>query len=245
MIKLFADGADMQGIKEAADNPRIAGFTTNPTLMRQAGVTDYEKFAKECIEYLAAKRPETCLSLEVFDDDIEGMYNQAIKIQSWGAMKRYRVFVKIPVMNTKKVPTYDLVRRLSDINVNCNVTAVFTKEQVEKVTRALNPDTHGIISIFAGRIADAGVDPVEVVRHGAALLGHVKFLSHKVKILWASAREPYNYIQAEQCRCDIITMTPQMIKKLDMFGKDLEEYSHETVEMFYNDAVKSGFKITL
>jgi len=245
MIKLFADGADMEGIKQAANDPRIVGFTTNPTLMRQAGVTDYEVFANECIDYLASTRPETCLSLEVFDDDLDVMHQQAIKIQSWGAMKKYRVYVKIPVMNTQRVATYDLVQDLSRLGVNCNVTAVFTKEQIENVAAALDPNVKGIISIFAGRIADAGVDPVGIVRHAVAVLGHVSFVNGNIQTLWASPREPFNFIQAELCGCDIITMTPQLIKKLNTFGKDLTQFSYETVKMFYDDAVKSGFNIKL
>lgn len=243
MIKLFADGADMEGIKQAASNPKITGFTTNPTLMRQAGVTDYEKFANECIDYLSQTRPETCLSLEVFADDINEMHSQAVKIQQWGALKKYRVYVKIPVMNTKREPTYDLIGDLSSLGVNVNVTAVFTKEQIDNILDALDPTVKSIVSIFAGRIADAGVDPVEIVRHCVAGLGHVKFLNGNVQTLWASPREPYNYVQAEQCGCDIITMTPQLIKKLDTFGKDLTDFSYETVKMFYDDACKSGFSI--
>lgn len=243
MIKLFADGADMEGIKAAASNSKIAGFTTNPTLMRQAGVTDYEKFALECIDYLALHRPETCLSLEVFADDLKEMHAQAIKIQSWGALKKYRVYVKIPVMNTKREPTYDLISDLSMLGVNVNVTAVFTKEQIDNILDALDPTVKSIISIFAGRIADTGVDPVNIVRHAVTAGSEVKFNSRNIQTLWASPREPFNYIQAEQCGCDIITMTPQLIKKLDTFGKDLTNFSYETVKMFYDDACLSGFTI--
>lgn len=250
MIKLFADGADMDGIRQAAANPKIVGFTTNPTLMRQAGVTNYESFAKECIQYLSYNRPDTCLSLEVFADDFETMYKQAIKIHSWGELQKYSVYVKVPVMNTLRATSYNLVKRLSKEGVRCNVTAVFTKEQIDEVVGVLNPSVESIISIFAGRIADAGTDPVGIVKYAATkiksdagLFVDGKF--PKIETLWASPREPYNYIQAEQCGCNIITMTPQLIKKLDTFGKDLTQFSYETVKMFYDDAVKSQFNIAL
>lgn len=250
MLKLFADGADMLGIKNAAGDERVSGFTTNPTLMRQAGVTSYEEFAHECIEFLASARPETCLSLEVFADDVDTMYRQAIKIQSWGAMRKYRVYVKIPVMNTKRENTYDLIKSLSALGVNVNVTAVFTKEQIDRVVSALDPRVKSIVSIFAGRIADAGVDPVDIVKHAVNRITtdsnlYVEDKHPSIQTLWASPREIYNYVQAQNCGCNIITMTPELIKKLNTFGKDLTDYSYETVKMFYDDACKSGFKINL
>lgn len=250
MIKLFADGADMVGIKNAASDPRVSGFTTNPTLMRQAGVTNYEEFAHECIEFLASTRPETCLSLEVFADDIDTMHRQATKIQSWGAMKKYRVFVKIPVMNTKRENTYELIKDLSAIGVNVNVTAVFTKEQIDKILDVLDPRVKSIVSIFAGRIADTGVDPVEIVKHAVKKIAtegsrYIDDRYPSIETLWASPREIYNYVQAKLCGCNIITMTPELINKLKLIDKDLTDYSYETVKMFYDDACKSGFKIDL
>ena len=243
MIELYADGADLEGIKTAAKNPKITGFTTNPTLMRQAGVTDYKAFALEAIEHLKANRPETNISLEVFADDEESMYVQAKEINSWA--NGYDVFIKIPVTNTKGEPTYNLIKRLSNEGVKVNVTAIFTYEQSCAVVDALNLDTPSIISIFAGRIADTGLDPEPIVKDCISYYYNVKLQSSKAKFLWASSREAFNYYHANDCDCDIITMTPDLIKKVGGFGKDLTQFSLETVQMFYNDAASSGFTIDI
>ena len=236
MIKLFSDGADFDGIVEASKNNKISGFTTNPTLMRQAGIQNYTVFAHRTIAYLEENRPETCLSLEVFADDLQNMYHQAKKIHSWSP--NYTVYVKIPVMNTSGVPNYDLINKLSHEGLSLNVTAVFTFEQVKEVYKQLDPKSKSIISIFAGRIADAGYDPVDVVYKSVLIKD-----TANVEFLWASSREAYNYVQAQKAGCDIITMTPDLIKKVGKFGKDLNEFSLETCKMFYNDAVASGYRI--
>lgn len=237
MIQLFADGADTNGIMKAAEDQRISGFTTNPTLMRQAGVTNYTEFAKNIISALSEKRPETCLSLEVFADDFEEMYSQALKIDSWGRERSYDVYVKIPVTNTEGKSSAQLVKRLVDSRVKVNVTAVFTIEQTINTLVNLNKDVKSIISIFAGRIADTGVDPVPLMKE------IVRINDGLSQILWASPREVLNYVHAKCCLCDIITMTPDLIKKMDNFGKDHNEFSLDTVKMFYNDATKSGYSI--
>lgn len=240
-IEIYADGADYKGIVEAAKNPRITGFTTNPTLMKQAGISNYEEFARKVIGDLKHFRPETNISLEVFADDTESMYNQAKKIASWGDEVGYDVFVKIPVMNTKGETNYGLIEKLSYEGVKVNVTAIFTTEQTHYVLSSLYKETPAIVSIFAGRIADAGVDPekkmIECVRKN--------FESPRpyAKFLWASTREVYNLFQAERSGAHIITMTHDQIKKLSNIGKDLTQFSQETVQMFYNDAVSSGFNI--
>jgi transaldolase len=240
-MKLFADGAGMDGIIEAAKNENIVGFTTNPTLMRQAGITDYTDFAKTVIDYLSYNRPGTSLSLEVFADDYENMVNQARIIDSWGEEYNYDVYVKIPVMNTKSSASYNLLSKLSGEGIKLNVTAVFTENQIDSVLENLRPDVPSIVSIFAGRIADAGQDPEYYIDY--AVNARNKFEIDNAEILWASTREAYNYIQAEKSGADIITMTPDLIKKMKNFGKDLNQYSLETVKMFYDDAVTSGFKI--
>jgi transaldolase len=242
MIELYADGADLEGIKTAANNPKITGFTTNPTLMRQAGVTDYKAFALEAIEYLKANRPETNISLEVFADDEESMYAQAKEINSWA--NGYDVFIKIPVTNTKGEPTYNLISRLSNDGVKVNVTAIFTYEQSCAVVDVLNLETPSIISIFAGRIADAGIDPVPLVTKCMKYYDNqATMFPSRIKFLWASSREAFNYHHANSSGCDIITMTPDLIKKVGGFGKDLTQFSLETVQMFFNDAQSSGFTI--
>lgn len=239
MIKLFADGADMNGIIEAAANPNIVGFTTNPTLMRQAGVTDYVDFAKTAIKYLAEQRPGTSLSLEVFADDYENMLTQARIIDLWGDEFGYDVYVKIPVMNTKSSPSYGLISQLSGEGIKVNVTAVFTVDQIKNVLDNLRNDVPAIVSVFAGRIADAGVDPMPIIETGLQM----RDVDSAIDFLWASTREAYNFVQANECGCDIITMTPDLIKKMKNFGKDLTQYSLETVKMFYDDSVKSRYVI--
>jgi len=240
-IEIYADGADYKGIMEAAKNDRITGFTTNPTLMKAAGVTDYQKFAVSIIQELAHFRPDTNISLEVFADDTESMYLQAKKIKSWGDAAGYDVFVKIPVMNTKGEHNYGLVEKLSAEGVKVNVTAIFTPEQTHRVLQALDTVTPAIVSIFAGRIADAGVDPEWKVTE--CMRKNFEHPRPHAKFLWASTREVFNLIQAERVGCDIITMTHDQIKKLNNIGKDLTEFSQDTVKMFYNDALASGYNI--
>lgn len=243
-IEIYADGADWDGILKAAENPRVTGFTTNPTLMRQAGIDNYELFAKNIIRTLAEKRPGTNISLEVFADDYEGMYAQAKKISSWGEECNYDVFVKIPVTNTQGEPNYNLVRRLNEENVKVNVTAVFTPNQTHNVLEAItNSDCPVIISIFSGRIADTLRDPVMWTKQciGEAMDKPEEF--DKIKFLWASCREVYHLRMAELSGCHIITMLHDQIKKINLEGKDLTKFSQETVQMFYNDAKASGYRI--
>jgi len=244
MIEIYADGADFNGILKAAENPRVTGFTTNPTLMKQAGVTNYELFAHDIISALKLRRPGTNISLEVFADDIENMYIQAKKIASWGEQYDYDVFVKIPVTNTKGEPNYSLIKRLNEEGVKVNVTAVFTAPQTRDILDHItNPNVPVIISIFAGRIADTLRDPVNWTKQcvGEFLDKPVEF--DKIKFLWASCREQYHLVMAEQSGCQIITMLHDQIKKLDLQSKDLNKFSQETVQMFYNDAQASGYRI--
>ena len=243
MVKLFADGADFDGIAKAAENEKIVGFTTNPTLMKQAGVTDYEQFARTTIKYLSTTRPGTSLSLEVFADDLPTMTKQALKIDEWGKEYNYDVYVKIPVTNTIGVSTAPAYKMLSDSGVKCNVTAVFTQLQIMEVVENLNHFVPSIVSIFAGRIADAGMDPEEYIKFATSYFQRYRNGNTKVEFLWASCREPFNFMQADRSGCDIITMTPALIDKMKVFGKNLNQYSLETVQMFYNDAASSGFKI--
>lgn len=244
MIEIYADGADYDGILKAAENPVVKGFTTNPTLMKQAGITDYEKFARDIILKLKQTRPDTNISLEVFADEQDEMYVQAKKIASWGEEAGYDVFVKIPVTNTKGVPNYSLINKLNSEGVKVNVTAVFTQDQTAKIIECLSTTTPVIISIFAGRIADTMKDPVA---HTYKCISESWNLEpeqlESVKFLWASCREQYHLAMAQHAGCNIITMLHDQIKKLNLIGKDLEEFSQETVQMFYNDAIKSGYRI--
>jgi len=244
-MKLYADGADFDGIVKASKDPRISGFTTNPTLMAQAGVTDYKEFAHKTLAYLKSARPDTCISFEVFADDHENMVRQAYEISSWGDQYGYDVYVKIPVYFTNGGYTLKVINELSYKQVKLNVTAVFTRDQVTSIYNNLNKSVPSIISIFAGRIADTGVDPTDI-------FGYIKGLNRlhvnagfedKIEYLWASPREIYNYVQAEESGADIITMTPDLIKKLDLIGRNLEIYSLDTCKMFHDDAKKSGFTL--
>jgi len=209
----------------------IDGFTTNPTLMAKAGVKDYLDFAKNVLSKVKKKS----ISFEVFSDDLDEMYKQALILRDLGE----NVSVKIPVTNTKGMPTYSLIERLSNEGVKLNVTAVFTQAQIQSIYDVLNPEINSIISIFSGRIANAGIDPEPIVKFAVDLC--IKY--EKIEILWASPREVFNLVQAERCGCHIITMTPNLIKSTKDLGKDLDEYSLETVKMFYDDAAKSGFKL--
>lgn len=240
-IDIYADGADYEGILKFAENLSIKGFTTNPTLMKQAGIKNYELFAHDIISALKLRRPDTNISLEVFADDHGEMYSQAKKIAAWGADANYDVYVKIPVMNTLGGTSYGVIEKLSKEGVKVNVTAIFTPDQTTRVLQSLDNKTPSIISIFAGRIADAGVDPewkmTECMRR------RFEHPRPHAKFLWASTREVFNLFQAARIGCDIITMTHDHLKKMGNIGKDLTQFSQETVQMFYNDAVASGFRI--
>jgi transaldolase len=230
-VKLFADGADLAGIKEMAANANIAGFTTNPTLMRKAGITDYKSFALEVLKIV----PDRPVSFEVFADDFPTMEKQAFEIASWGK----HVNVKIPVTNTKGEFCGPLVKRLSDQGVHLNITAVMTMDQVQKITVQLSPNTPAIISIFAGRIADTGRDPVPIMAQAVKVMKS----KPKAELIWASPRELLNIFQADEVGCHIITATNDILNKLQLVGKDLNAYSLETVEMFYKDAQAACFSI--
>ena len=230
-IKLFADGADKQGILEMYQNPNIDGFTTNPTLMRKAGVTNYVSFSKEILEAV----PDKPISFEVFADEFKEMEQQALEISNWGE----NVYVKIPVMNTKMDPSYDLIRNLSRKDVKLNITAIMTLEQVRLVSEAVLGGPSCYVSVFAGRIADTGVDPVPLMQKALDILN----TAPNAELLWASPREVFNVYQAESIGCHIITATNDILKKLNLKAKNLTDYSQETVQMFYNDAQASGFKL--
>ncbi len=232
-VKIFADGADIKQMTELAADPRIKGFTTNPTLMRKAGVTDYARFAREVLDRIT-DRP---VSFEVFADDLPTMAAQAKVIAGWGA----NVNVKLPVTNTKGEFLGPVIRELSAAGVVVNVTAIMTLAQVRAVTECLSPDTPALVSVFAGRIADTGIDPVPMMRECVQILAS----RPKAELIWASPRELLNVIQASEIGCHIITVTPDILGKLKIVGKDLDQYSLETVEMFYRDATAAGFTIDL
>ena len=230
-VKLFADGADLAGIREMAANPMIKGFTTNPTLMRKAGVADYKSFALQVLGVVK----DLPISFEVFDDDFTEMEKQALEIASWGK----NVNVKIPVTNTRGEFCGPLAERLSRGGVQLNVTAVMTVDQVKRVADRLSPDTPAIVSVFAGRIADTGRDPVPIMAESVKVLKS----RPKAELIWASPRELLNIFQADAIGCHIITATNDILKKLSLVGKDLDRYSLETVEMFYKDAKAAGYRI--
>lgn len=230
-IKIFADGADMAGMVEMAANPLIKGFTTNPTLMRKAGISNYEGFAKEILQKIRDKP----ISFEVFSDDLPEMNRQARKIATWGD----NVYVKIPVTNTRGESTAPLVKELAHAGMKLNVTAVFTLKQVWEITCALKGGAPAVVSVFAGRIADAGVDPVP---HMQAAVEMVR-TAPGVELLWASPREILNIIQADQVGCDIITCTNDILKKAKTIGMELSAFSLDTVKMFYDDGKAAGFQL--
>jgi transaldolase len=231
-VKLFADGADIAGIMEMAANPLIKGFTTNPTLMRKAGIVDYKAFALQVLKAV----PDRPVSFEVFADDFSEMEAQALEIASWGG----NVNVKIPVTNTKGDFCGPLVGRLSKAGVQLNITAVMTVEQVKRIAEHLAPETPAIVSVFAGRIADTGRDPVPIMTQAVYVLK----TKPMAELIWASPRELLNIFQADAIGCHIITATNDILKKLALVGKDLEAYSLETVEMFFKDATAAGYRIT-
>ena len=230
-IKLFADGADLKGMLEMNSKPYIKGLTTNPTLMRKAGITDYKKFATDVLSEIKDKP----ISFEVFSDDLEEMKRQALEIASWGK----NVYVKIPITNTLKISTSPVIDFLSRQGVKVNVTALMTVEQVESVACVLDPNTPSYVSIFAGRIADTGRDPEPIMLEALRILESLK----KVELIWASPRELLNVRQADRIGCHIITATSDILNKLALLEKNLDEYSLETVQMFYNDAHELGYKI--
>ena len=230
-IKVFADGADINGIRDAAHNPHVEGFTTNPTLMRAAGINDYRIFAREVLKIV----PDRPVSFEVFADDFPTMERQAREIATWGS----NVYVKIPVTNTAGDSSCPLVGTLSRAGVKVNVTAVFTLDQVTEIVAALAEGVPAIISVFAGRIADTGRDPVP---HMAEALRLMLRRPH-AELLWASPRELLNIFQADEIGCHIITVTGEHLKKLALVGKDLNMYSRETVAMFYKDAQLAAYSI--
>jgi len=228
-VKIYGDGADLAGIQELSQLPFIKGFTTNPTLMRKAGVPDYQQFAAQVLKLI----PDRPVSFEVLADDAETMAAQARHIAAWGA----NVYVKIPVTNTRREPMYPLIHRLSQEGIQVNVTALLTLEQVREAVKALRGGAPSNVSIFAGRIADTGRDPIPLMTEAVAILRE----NSQSELIWASPRELLNIYHAEQSGCHIITVTNDVLKKLHLIGKDLSDYSLETVKMFYDDGVKSGY----
>lgn len=230
-VKLFADGAEIDVMRQMAKNPLIKGFTTNPTLMRKAGVQDYEAFARQVISEFS----EYPISLEVFADDLEEMEAQGRYLAKFGQ----NVYVKIPVTNTKSVSTAPIVRSLARDGVKLNITAIMSLEQVREVADALSADTPAYVSVFAGRVADTGRDPVPLMQESLRILGSKPLL----ELLWASPRELLNVFQADAMGCHVITATKDILGKLGIVGKDLNEYSLETVKMFYDDACSAGYSL--
>ena len=231
-VKIFSDGADKEDMLDMASKTFIRGLTTNPTLMKKAGIKDYEAFAKDILSTIKEKP----ISFEVFSDDFDEMEKQAMKITSWAD----NVYVKIPITNTKKESSKELIQRLAEKKVKLNITAIMTLDQVKTVLSVLDNKVPSIISVFAGRIADTGKDPISLMKE---CLTEMK-INPKSELLWASPRELLNIIQADQIGCHIITATKDIIKKLKLANYDLEDYSLDTVKMFYKDAVDAGFKIS-
>tara|TARA_B110000240_G_C13503990_1_gene455233 strand:+ start:335 stop:1057 length:723 start_codon:yes stop_codon:yes gene_type:complete len=232
-IKIFADGADLENIKNLCKNPIIKGFTTNPSLMKKKGIVDYKNFALDVLK-ITENKP---VSFEIFADDLIEMESQANEIASWGK----NVNVKIPITNTKGESTVSLIEKLSNSKIVCNVTAILTLEQLKSVVQVLNSSVPTILSIFAGRIADTGVNPMTVMKK-AVEIAKSKPMSN---ILWASTREVYNVFEAERAGCQIITVPHDIINKFSGIGKNLDQLSLETVKMFYEDAKQAGYKIKI
>lgn len=230
-VKIFADGAEKAGMLEMYSKPYIKGFTTNPTLMRKANIRDYKAFALDIVSAI----PDRPISFEVFSDEFPEMERQALEIAGWGE----NVFVKIPVTNSRRQPSYALIERLAGARVKLNVTALMTLKQVLEVTRRLDDDVPACVSVFAGRIADTGYDPLPLMAAAVEILR----LKPKAELIWASPRELLNIFQADEIGCHIITVTNDILKKLSLVGKDLDDYSLETVQMFYKDAQQSGFTL--
>ena len=229
--KIFCDSANIKVIKKLNNNLLVEGFTTNPSLMRLAGAKSYKNYSKKLL-FICKKKP---ISLEVFADDFNQMIKQAKTINSWGK----NVYVKIPVVNSKGFFTGKVISELSREGVKLNITAVYTLRQVKKIIKNLNKKSKTIISIFSGRMADVGKDPVPIIRKSVEITKKMK----NIKILWASTREAYNYLQAKNCGCQIITMPPAIIEKISKFGKSYEELTLDTVTNFLKDSKKSNFKV--
>jgi transaldolase len=230
-VRVFADGADMASIRKFAADPLIAGITTNPTLMRKAAVDDYEQFAHELLECV----PDRPISFEVFSDDFDEMRRQALKIASWGE----NVYVKIPITNTEGTSSLDLVRWLTGEGVKLNITALMTNEQVDAAAAALEGGTAAFVSVFAGRIADTGREPEPIIVRALETLRPL----HEVALIWASPREVLNIVQADRIGCHIITVTHDLLAKIWLFGRDLADFSLETVRMFHRDASAAGYTL--
>ena len=230
-VKLFADGADLKGMLDMYKKPYVKGFTTNPTLMKKAGISDYETFAKEVLSNI----PDRSISFEVFSDDFEEMNRQARKISSWGK----NIYVKIPITNTLGESSALLVRDLSMSGVKVNVTALLTIDQVVEAANALEDGAPSYVSVFAGRIADTGVDPLPIMSEAVRILNR----NYQVELIWASPRELLNVFQADSIGCHIITATNDILNKLSLIGKDLKEFSLDTVKMFRGDAVSAGYTV--
>lgn len=230
-VKIFADGADKVGMLEMYAKPFIKGLTTNPTLMKKAGITDYRAFCKDILTTINDKP----LSFEVFSDDFLEMERQAMEIASWGE----NVYVKLPITNTQRETCYPLVKRLAARQVKMNVTAIMTLTQVRDVVASLHPDVPSYVSVFAGRIADTGRDPVPLMAEAVELLKDAP----AAELIWASPRELLNIFQADEIGCHVITVTNDILKKLNLVGYDLNDYSLDTVKMFYNDATTAGYKL--
>lgn len=230
-VKIYADGADIKDMLEIKKKDFIKGFTTNPSLMKKAGIKDYKGFSKEVL----SKITDMPVSFEVFSDDFETMEKEAREIASWGK----NVYIKIPVTNTKGESSVELIKKLSAEGFQLNITAIFTINQVKAVVDVLKPGVKNIVSVFAGRIADTGADPIELMKEAKLICSKVD----GVELLWASCREFYNIMQAEQSNCDIITVPNEILNKVSNYGKNLEEYSLETVRGFYKDAIGLGYSI--
>jgi transaldolase len=230
-VKIFADGADKAGMLEMYARPYIKGLTTNPTLMRKAGIANYRAFAKDILSHINDKP----VCFEVLADEFAQMERQALEIADWAD----NVYVKIPITNTKRETSRALVKRLSDRQVKLNVTAIMTLAQLEEVMTALNPATASYLSVFAGRIADTGIDPLPLMRKAVEMLK----ANSKAELVWASSRETFNIFQADAIGCQVITVTNDILNKLSLIGYDLTEYSLDTVKMFYDDARRAGFSL--
>jgi transaldolase len=230
-VKIFADGADLAGMIEMYGKPYIKGFTTNPTLMRKAGISDYPAFARQVLRAI----PDRPISFEVFSDEFEEMERQAREIARWGE----NVYVKIPVTNTRRESASDLIRRLSHSGVKVNVTALLSLGQVRQVADAVACGAPACVSVFAGRVADTGCDPVPLMTAAVEMLR----IAPNAELIWASPRELLNIFQADAIGCHIITVTNDILKKLSLVGRELEEYSLDTVKMFHDDANHAGFAV--
>lgn len=230
-IKIFADGADKKGMLEMYNQSYVKGLTTNPTLMKKAGITNYRAFCQDILSHIKDKP----ISFEVFSDDFDEMERQALEIASWGQ----NVYVKIPVTNTKQEPSYTLIKKLSSQDIKLNVTAIMTISQIRDVALSLNPFTPSYVSVFAGRIADTGINPLPIMAAAVEMLK----IAPAAELIWASPRELLNILEADKIGCQIITVTTDILKKLPLLGYDLDAFSLDTVKMFYKDALEAGYKL--